>query len=57
MMSLHLAGMLCSGPGVQPSALAGRRALGGPLLEDRLDSGLKKLAAAPRGPQFLNKIR
>lgn len=51
------AGLLCSGPGLQPSALARSRALGGSLLTDWLDSGLKELAAAPKGSQFLCTVR
>lgn len=52
-----LVGLLCSGPGLQPSALARSRALGGSLFTDWLDPGLKELAAAPKGSRFLCTIR
>lgn len=51
------AGMRCSESGLQPSALAGEGALGGPLCKDWLDSGIKEPIAAPKGSQFLCKIR
>lgn len=51
------AGTLCSERGLQPSALAGSRTLGGSVFKDRLDSGLEEHAAAPKGSQLLCTIR
>lgn len=50
------AGTLRSERGLQPSALAGSRTLGGSVFKDRLDSGLEEHAAAPEGSQLLCTI-